>query len=348
MRALLFSSLVVLGCGSSETSTATDDSATTDETATTTDSSAPTDTGVAVEDSMAGDSATPPADSMAADAPVDAPDWSKVNPIEGAPMVKKLQGGFEFTEGTSWNTAGGFLLFTDIPRNTIHKLVPPATVTSFRNPSGNANGLAWDPMGRLIACEHGNRRVSRTNAGGTVVTLADKFEGQNLNSPNDVIVRSDGNIYFTDPDYGLGGRPRGVMFKGVYRIDTAGVVTAFERMMNQPNGIALSPDEKTLYVADSAAPVTNKWTVAADGSVSGKTKFVDMGSDGMAIDDAGNVYLTSSGFVRVYKPDGTPWGNLGVPENPSNCAFGGADRKTLYISARTSIYSVDLKIPGKP
>ena len=282
------------------------------------------------------------------DAAVDAPDLSKVNPIEGAAAAKKVQGGFEFTEGTSWNAGGGFLLFTDIPRNTIHKLVPPATITVFRMPSGNANGTAWDPMARLIAAEHGNRRVSRTNADGSVVTVVDAFEGKKLNSPNDAIVRSDGNIYFTDPDYGLAGRPREVTFKGVYRVAPGGAVTAFERMMNQPNGVALSPDEKILYVGDSGSPVTYKFTVAADGSVSGKTKFVDTGSDGMAMDDAGNVYLTTGSNVRVYKPDGTAWGNIAVPEGPSNCAFGGADRKTLYISARTSIYSVDLKIPGKP
>jgi gluconolactonase len=348
MRALLLGSLLVLGCGSSEDSPGIDDAATTDDTATT-DSTAPGDTGTPPVEDSATTETTPPADTMMTmDAPVDAPDWSKVNPIEGVGAPKRVVTGYDFTEGTSWNTAGGFLLFSDIPKNTIHKLVPPTTVTVFRTPSGNSNGLAWDPMGRLLAAEHGNRRVSRTNDGGTIVTLADKFEGKDLNSPNDVIAKSDGNIYFTDPDYGLAGRPRGVTFKGVYRIDPAGAITAIEKGMNQPNGVALSPDEKILYVGDSGSAITNKWTVAADGTVSGKAKFVDTGSDGIGMDDAGNVYLTNGGQVKVFKPDGTAWGNIAVPEGPTNCAFGGADRKTLYISAQKSIYSIDLKIPGKP
>jgi gluconolactonase len=349
MRTLAVLSLIVIGCGSSESGTTEEnDSATTiDDTATTTTDSGTTTEASPDDTATPADSATP-MDTAVADTPVDAPDWSKVNPIAGAPMVKKEKGGYGFTEGTAWNTAGGFLLFSDIPNNTIWKLVPPATYTEFRKPSGNSNGLAWDPMGRLIACEHGNRRVSRTNADGMIVTLADKFEGKDLNSPNDAIVRSDGNIYFTDPDYGLDGRPRGVTFKGVYRIDPAGAITAIEKGMNQPNGIALSPDEKILYVADSASPIVNKWNVATDGTVSGKAKFADSGSDGMGMDDAGNLYLTTGGNVRVLKPDGTAWGNISVPEAPANCAFGGADRKTLFIAARTSIYSVNLAIPGKP
>jgi gluconolactonase len=336
MRSFLFVALLAVGCDSSDSTEAGD-----------LDSATSTDTGGIAETSAD----TTPAETTAtdttgtdapSDTPTDAPDLSKVDPLAGANAVAKLKGGFEFTEGTSWNAAGGFLLFSDIPKNTIHKLVPPDTFTEFRNPSGMANGLAWDPSGRLVACEHG------TEVGGTVVTLADEFEGADLNSPNDAIVRSDGNVYFTDPDYGLAGRARGVTFKGIYRIDPSGALTVIEKAMNQPNGIALSPDEKTLYVGDSATAITNKWNVAADGSVSGKSKFVDDGSDGMAIDDAGNVYLTGGSDVRVYKPDGTAWGKIPVPETPSNCAFGGTDRKTLYISARTSIYSVALAIPGKP
>lgn len=347
MRIVLLSALFALGCSSPDDSTVTPDVDAAVDSATTGETTIADDTAVASETSV--DSAL--ADTAMADAPLDVtppPDWSKVNPLAGAPTVKKEKGGFGFTEGTSWNTAGGFLLFSDIPGDTIHKLVPPATVTVFRKPSGNSNGLAWDPMGRLLAAEHGNRRVSRTNSDGTIVTVADKFEGKDLNSPNDVIARSDGNIYFTDPDYGLAGRARGVTFKGVYRVDPAGAITAIEKTMNQPNGIALSPDEKLLYVGDSGSPIVNKWTVAADGSLSGMTKFASEGSDGIGMDDAGNVYLTTGGRIRVYKPDGTAWGTLMMPEGPTNCAFGGADRKTLYISAQTSIYSVTLGIPGKP
>jgi gluconolactonase len=286
----------------------------------------------------------------ATEAAVDAPppvDWSKVNPLEGSPKVEKVVGGFGFTEGTTWNAAGGFLLFSDIPNNKIHKLVPPNTVSVFRADSGKSNGLQFDGAGRLFTAEHWNRRLARTDVDGKIVVLADKFGGQLLNSPNDVIVRSDGNVYFTDPDYGLEGRPRGVDKRGVYRIDPKGELTRFDTAMNQPNGIALSPDESVLYVADSASPNVWKWNVAADGSVSGRTKFADSNSDGMAVDDAGNVYLTSGG-VKVLKPGGGSWGTISVPEGPANCAFGGPDRKTLYIAARTSIYRVTLAVPGKP
>jgi len=191
--------------------------------------------------------------------------------------------------------------------------------------------------------------VSRSNADGSaIVTIVDRYSGKKLNSPNDAIVRSDGTIYFTDPDYGLEGRTKELSFNGVYRIDTKGVLTLVDDKMNQPNGIALSPDEKILYVGDSGSPKTFKWTVAADGSLSGKTELAAVGSDGMAIDDAGNVYLTTGGGVRVLKPSGDAWGTIPVAETPANVAFGGVDRKTLFIAARTSIYSVVLKVPGKP
>jgi len=343
MRSLLLFALATMpaACGSSDDSSSqtTDDAATTDDTSTPgADTSVATDSATTTDDT-----ATPPTDMG-----VDAPDYSKVNPIAGSPMVKKLQGGFGFTEGTSWYAAGGFLLFTDIPNARIHKLVPPSTITVFRDMSGKANGLARDPMGLLIACEHANRRVSRTSSDGSVVTVVDQYMGKKLNSPNDAIVRSDGTIYFTDPTYGLEGRPQELTFKGVFRVSPTGAISLVDDKMNQPNGVALSPDEKILYVGDSGSPVTHKWTVNADGTVTGKSKFVDSGSDGMAMDDAGNVYLTNGGNVRVFKPDGTGWGNVAVPENPANVAFGGADRKTLYIAARTSIYSVELAIPGKP
>jgi gluconolactonase len=303
------------------------------------------DTGVVdavVADSIADSIADSPTDNGTPDAP----DLSTINPIEGAAAVSKIPGKtFSFTEGTTWNAAG-YLLFSDIPNATIWKLTPPSTFTEFRPMSGKSNGLAFDPMGRLLACEHGNRRVSRTDASGTVTTLADEYMGKQLNSPNDVIVKSDGNVYFTDPDYGLEGRPAELAFKGIYRVDPSGALSLIDDSMKEPNGIAFSPDEKTLYVGDTGAPVTNKWSVGTDGALSGKTKFADTGSDGMCIDDAGNLYLPSGG-IQVFKPSGDKWGTIAIPETPTNCAFGGADRKTLFVSAGTSIWSVTLKIPGK-
>lgn len=299
-------------------------------------------------DSMPADSM--PADSMPADsAPTDVGTPVVVDPLEGAAAATKVKGGFGFTEGTAWNAAGGFLLFSDIPNDTIFKLVPPSTFTTFKKPSGKSNGLAWTADGKLVACEHGNRRVSRSNADGTgTVTIADLWGGKKLNSPNDAIVRSDGNLYFSDPDYGLEGRAAELTFRGVFRVDPKGVLSLVDDTMNEPNGVALSPDEKSLYVGDSGTPKTWRWNVAPDGSVSGKTLFASEGSDGMAIDDAGNVYLTTAAGVAVYKPGGEKWGTVPVPEQPANVAFGGADRRTLFIAARTSIYSVVLKVPGKP
>jgi gluconolactonase len=279
------------------------------------------------------------------------PDWSNVDPIEGvvAADVKEVKGGYAFTEGTAWNAAGGFLLFSDIPNNKIHRLDPPSTVIEFRADSGKSNGLTWAPDGKLVACEHFNRRVSRSNADGSgVVTVVDAYMGKKLNSPNDVIIRSDGVIYFTDPDYGLEGRTKEQTFNGVYRVDRAGAIHLVDSAMTQPNGIALSPDQKVLYVGDSAAARTVKWNVEADGTLSGRVQFVGSGSDGIAIDDAGNVYLTSGGQVRVFRPNGQPWGNIPIPRNPTNAAFGGADRKTLYVSAQSAIYAVRLKVPGLP
>ncbi len=355
MRALLLASFstVLLACSGSEPSSTPEEG-----TDATSDVAAAADTGSAQDGAPADSSPTEvsagdatPTDATPTDTNVvDAPDYSGVNPIQGVGTVdvKKVAGGFGFTEGTLWDAKNAWLLFSDIPNDKIHKLTAPNVTAEFRMSSGKSNGLAWDPQGRLLAAEHWNRRVSRTMTDGSIVSIADTYMGKKLNSPNDVIVRSDGTVYFTDPSYGLEGRTQELTFKGVFRIAPAGTLHLVDDTFNQPNGVALSPDEKTLYVADSASPVTRKWTVAADGTVSGKSTFVASGSDGMAIDDAGNVYLTNGGMVKVYKPTGEAWGTIAIPEGPTNCSFGGPDRKTLYVSAQKSIYSVALKIPGKP
>ncbi|MGH3514142.1 MAG: SMP-30/gluconolactonase/LRE family protein, partial [Pseudonocardiaceae bacterium] len=167
----------------------------------------------------------------------------------GRRAVEKVRGGFTFTEGPVWIASRGVLLFSDIPADTIDELQPPAAVTVFRRPTGLSNGLGLDPQGRLIASEGDNRRVSRTLADGTVVTVADRWQGKRLNSPNDNITRSDGTIYFTDPPYGVpAGQSRELDFQGVFRVDPAGTLHLESSDMNRPNGVALSPDEKTLFV----------------------------------------------------------------------------------------------------
>jgi gluconolactonase len=280
------------------------------------------------------------------------PAQAALDPLAGRGPVEKVGGGFTFTEGPVWIPSKGVLLFTDVGADTIHQLQPPATITVFRTPTGRANGLGLDPQARLIASEGDNRRVSRTLGDGTVVTVADRWQGKRLNSPNDNITRSDGTIFFTDPPYGLPpGQRRELDFQGVFRVDPAGTLHLESTDFNRPNGVALSPDEKTLYVDDTADGLVRKFPVRPDGSLGASTIFVPStggGGDGMAVDDAGNVYVATDSGVKVYRPSGTSWGTIPLPEVPSNCTFGGADRKTLYITAKTSLYRVALKLPGLP
>lgn len=275
-----------------------------------------------------------------------------VDPLEGASQVELVQGGFGFTEGTVWLPSLGVLRFSDIPNDRIHELNPATgAIVVWREPAANTNGNALAPNGDIVMCEHSGRRVSRSPASGAPAPtpVATSYESGTFNSPNDAIVRSDGQIYFTDPTYGLGNQTQQIPFRGVFRVDGGGTVHLVDDAYDQPNGIALSPDEATLYVSDSAAGNVYAYDVAPDGSTGPRQLFVTLGpSDGMAVDDGGNLYFTTSNGVEVYAADGTSWGTIAVPQQPANCAFGGADRRTLYITARTGLYSVRLAIPGQP
>jgi len=275
----------------------------------------------------------------------------KASCVEGleaivAGKVEKVASGFQFTEGPVWHPEG-FLIFSDIPANRIVKWTGPNKVETFRKPSGNSNGLFFDLKGRLIACEHGNRRVSRTELDGKVITLADKYQGKRLNSPNDAVVKSNGSIYFTDPPYGI--RPpqkKELPFNGVYRISPDGKLTLLAKDFNRPNGIALSPDEKTLYVADTAGGHVRAFDVQPNGTLKGGRLFCNVpGPDGMAVDVKGNLYVTSAG-VAVFNPNGKKVGEIKIAERPANCCFGGPDNKTLFVTARTSLYRIRLKVAG--
>ena len=275
------------------------------------------------------------------------------NPLDGIGTVEWVAGGFEFIEGPQWIAATGTLLFSDIPGDRIHELIPPATVTVFRTPSGNSNGLAVTAGGVLFAAEHGNRRVSTSAFAGAPTTLVDGYGPDRLNSPNDVIVRDDGTVYFTDPPYGIDDAARELDFIGVFRVPPGGDEPIAEWMGaldQRPNGIGLSPDQRTLYVADTADGVLRAWDITADGSLSGERVLSHdvPNADGLAVDAGGHLFVTTSAGVRVLGPDGATWGTIPVPEQPANCAFGGADGRTLYITARTSLYRVALAHPGPP
>jgi gluconolactonase len=275
---------------------------------------------------------------------------------------ERLTTGYFFTEGPVW-MPDGFLLFSDIQGNTIHKWTPDGEVERFRYPSHNANGNTVGLDGRLITCEHETRRVSRTEPDGTVTTLADKYDGKRLNSPNDVIVKSDGSVYFTDSvAHTVPKEEIEQECNGLYRVKPDGSVERLADDIQYPNGLAFNPDESILYVVDSALEQLRTFDVNADGSLSNSRVFIDMehpqsgfyssSPDGMKVDTEGNIYVTGADGIWVFQPDGTWIGNLVTrsdqrhSEPAVNLAWGGDDRKTLFVTACSSVYRFQVKIPG--
>ncbi len=263
--------------------------------------------------------------------------------------VEQIAAGFDFTEGPVWHK-DGYLLFSDIPPNKIYKWSAKNGAEIWSSDCGNSNGLTFDKKGNLVACEHGNRRVSITKVDGSVVSIADKWEGKRFNSPNDCAIRSDGMIFFTDPDYGLTDKAqRDIPFNGVYRVMPGEEPVLLIKDFNKPNGIALSPDEKLLYIADSADSNVRVFDVAKDGNLSNGKVFTEVPHpDGIKVDLAGNLYSTSSTGVAIFSPSGKFITTIIVPENPSNCGFGDRDNQTLFITARRGLYMVKLKNAGVP
>lgn len=273
------------------------------------------------------------------------------------PLLDRVAGGFTFTEGPVWR--GSDLLFSDIPNSRTVRYRPLAEgpeITTFRHPTGGANGLTLDREGNLIACEQIGRQLTRVDTSGQVQVLATHYEGKRLNSPNDVVVRSDGAIFFTDPPYGLRNFVQGkeLSFNGVFRLDPNGTLAVVADDMDRPNGLAFSPDEKTLYVDDSARFHIRRFEVAADGSLSGgdvwtelKPKPEERGvPDGMKVNAQGNVFCTGPGGVWIFSDNGRVIGRIHMPEVTANLAWGDADWCALYMTASTSLYRLRVSAPG--
>jgi gluconolactonase len=277
--------------------------------------------------------------------------------------IERVAGGFAFTEGPVWR--GGSLLFSDIPNKRIarwRRLPEGPELTTYA--TGMSNGLTLDGRGRVLAAEHDGRRVTRVADDGTRTVLAERFQGKRLNSPNDIVVRSDGSIYFTDPPYGVepgirgGSRPASWWTKpipgkeqacnGVYRLAPDGALHLVADDFTLPNGLAFSPDESLLYIDDSAQKHIRAFSVRPDGTLANGRILLDMASedpgvpDGLTVDRAGNVFCTGPGGIWVCRADGTLLGRIVLPELPANLAWG-EDGSVLFITARTSLYRLETK-----
>lgn len=295
------------------------------------------------------------------------PDFDALVPA-GA-RIEKLSGGFTFTEGPLWRPSGA-LWFSDVVGNVVRQWSPDGTVVELLRPGGydgnslpaggfiGPNGMTAGPAGSVMLCQHGNRRIARIAPDMSVQTLVDTFEGKKLNAPNDLVYRRDGALFFTDPPYGL---PRGdedptkeLRFNGVFNVVNGGTVAIITNM-TRPNGLAISPDDRTLYVAnsDDNNRLWMRYNLAADGSVSNGAVLRDVSKekdsglpDGMKLDAEGRLWATGPGGVWVMRPDGTHLGTIKLPEQPANCAWGD-DGRTLYMTAETGLYRLKTSVMGQ-
>ncbi|MDE2914633.1 MAG: SMP-30/gluconolactonase/LRE family protein [Paracoccaceae bacterium] len=280
--------------------------------------------------------------------------------LSNAP-VKQLATGFDWVEGPVWFGDAGCLLFSDIPNNRIMRWTSGSGITTFRQPSNYSNGHTRDREGRLVSCEHGTRRVTRTEHDGQITVIADSFESKRLNSPNDVVVKSDGTIWFTDPHYGIITNYEGYASEqelpcNLYRVDPAtGHMDAVVTDANCPNGLAFSPDESRLYMADTGRLFSDDpqhirvFDLGSDDRLFGGEVFhaIDPGcSDGIRVDTDGNLWSSAADGVHCISPNSELLGKILVPELVSNVCFGGRAKHELYITATTSIYRVSLNRQG--
>lgn len=279
--------------------------------------------------------------------------------VVGAQVVcERLATGFLFTEGPLWNAEDRSLLFTDIPGNRIHRWRADSGVSIYREPSNMANGLTADRLGRLVACEHATSRVTRTEADGQIIVLASHYDKKELNSPNDVVVKRDGAVYFTDPSYGrleyFGvKREPEQSIQGVYRIDPSGEhITLIASDFDQPNGLCFSIDEKQLFVNDTERGHIRVFSVTATGSLLGGEVWAQVtgegggAPDGMKIDAQGNLFCTGPGGIHVFDRQAKCLGVIHVPEGVANFTWGGDDMCSLFITATHSLYRIKVATRG--
>lgn len=284
--------------------------------------------------------------------------------VKTTARLEKLADGCRWAEGPAWFPAGRYLVWSDIPNDRMLRWdETTGAVGVFRQPCGYTNGHTVDRQGRLVSCEHGGRRVSRTEHDGTITTVADRFEGKRFNSPNDVVVMSDGSIWFTDPAYGIDSDYEGHKAESeigtchVYRVDPAtGACRIVSDDFSRPNGLAFSPDERRLYVSDTARsgtaggpPHLRVFDVVDGARLSGGEVFATptVGAfDGFRLDDAGRIWTSAGDGVHCYDPDRTLLGKVRVPEKVANVVFGGPKRNRLFICATTSLYSILLPVNG--
>ena len=284
-----------------------------------------------------------------------------------SPEAQRLATDFVFTEGPVWHPDGHWL-FVDVRRSLMFRVSPSGELETFRENTNGANGLTFDLQGRLIMCEGDGRRISRQEPDGSMTTLTETSDGKRLNRPNDLVTRSDGSVYFTNPGNRIAPADREINSSGVHHIGPDGSVTAVTGELNFPNGLAFSPDESILYVAitrrddgciqekergeECTHQVIQAFDVAADGSLSNDRVFANMFSaqdgvpDGMKVDSQGRVYCTGSEGCWVFDSSGNHLGIIRLPEIPANCAWGGPDHRTMFFTARTSVYTMRMTTPG--
>jgi gluconolactonase len=282
------------------------------------------------------------------------PNSSDLSAVLETTQAERLATGFVFTEGPLWHL-DGFYYFVDIRRSQLYRVTPGKPPELVRADTGEGNGTTFDLQGRLVICEGGNRRLTRWSSDGRSEVVVDRYEGKRLNRPNDVVCRSDGSLWFTDPGLRVPLAERELPYAGVYRIAPDGTTT-LAADCEYPNGLAFSPDERVLYVANTRwSQYIHAFELDAAGKVVRRRIFADMSSDetdgvpdGMKVDVQGRVYCTGPGGTWVFAPDGTRLGIIRTPEVPANLAFGGPDARTLFLTARSSIYTLRVKVPGQP